>query len=226
MQTNGQGGVMRAVIFDLDGTLIDSAPDIQAAVNRALADFDCAPLDLPTVISFIGNGLPKLAERVHVRAGLADGVQTDLTQRLMTYYNENPLGLTTLYPDCLDALAYLRDAGVKIGLCTNKPYAPAVHILDHLQIAQYFDAVIGGDSLAVKKPDPAPLRETMSRLQADDVLYVGDSPVDYQTAQNAAVDFAFFTQGYRNEPLSYFQNAIPFDDYQEFLRILRRRYSA
>ena len=217
---------MQAVIFDLDGTLIDSAPDIQAATNRALADFGCAPLDLPTVISFIGNGLPKLAERARVRAGLSDGVQIDLTQRLMTYYDENPLELTKLYPDCLDALAYLRDAGVKIGLCTNKPYAPAVHILDHLRIAPYFDAVIGGDSLAVKKPDPAPLRETISRLQADDVLYVGDSPVDYQTAQNAGIDFAFFTQGYRNEPLSYFQNAVPFDDYQEFLAILLNRFAA
>ena len=216
---------MQAVIFDLDGTLIDSAPDIQAATNRALADFGCAPLDLPTVISFIGNGLPKLAERARVRSGLSDGVQIDLTQRLMAYYDENPLELTKLYPDCLDALAYLRDAGAKIGLCTNKPYAPAVHILDHLRIAPYFDAVIGGDSLAVKKPDPAPLRETISRLQADDVLYVGDSPVDYQTAQNAGIDFAFFTQGYRNEPLSYFRNAVPFDDYQEFLAILRNRFA-
>lgn len=217
---------MRAAIFDLDGTLIDIAPDIHAAASRALADFDCAPLDLPTIISFIGNGVPKLAERVRVRAGLADDVQTDLTQRLMQYYAENPLGLTKLYPDCLGALQYLREIGVKIGLCTNKPYAPAVHILDHLQIAQYFDVVIGGDSLAVKKPDPAPLREAITRLHADDVLYVGDSQVDYQTAQNAAIDFAFFTQGYRTEPLSYFQNAFPFDDYRAFLDILRDRFAA
>ncbi len=191
---------MSAIVFDLDGTLVDSAPDIRAAINRTLADAGRAPLDLPEVISFIGHGLPNLVARAMDVRGLDAAEHGRLTAATLAHYNAASNNLTRLYPGVIPALRQLRAAGHVLGLCTNKPEGPARKVLAQFDMADLFDAVVGGDSLPARKPDPAPLRHVFAALGAQSGLYVGDSEVDAETAQAAGIPFAFFTQGYCHIP--------------------------
>lgn len=191
---------MHAILFDLDGTLIDSAPDIHAAVNAMLAEEGRAPLSLPEVIAFIGNGLPRLVELVIAARDLDRADHQTLTAQVLEYYNAMGHSLTRLYPGVRPALEALRARGHWLGLCTNKPEAPARHILDQFDLAPFFSGVIGGDSLPQRKPDPAPLQALIDQAGAS-AIYVGDSEVDAQTAQRAGVPFLLFTEGYRKGPV-------------------------
>ncbi len=204
---------MRAIVFDLDGTLIDSAPDIHAAVNAMLVGEGLAPLDLPTVISFVGNGLPKLVERVMAVRGIDSTRHGDLTQVTLSHYNAASSDLTRPYPGMVAALERLQGEGFVLGLCTNKPEAPARKILEEMNLAQFFGAVLGGDSLPVKKPDPEPLRAVFRALGVESGLYVGDSEVDAETAKAAGVPFALFTLGYRKTPIEDVPHTHAFDDF-------------
>lgn len=199
---------MAIVVFDLDGTLIDSAPDIRAAANRMLAEQGIAPLDLPTIISFIGNGLPKLVERVMMCTGLDMARHAELTAVTLAHYNAAATDLTRPYPGVVEALEALQAAGHVLALCTNKPEEPARLILRDLRLERYFNGVVGGDTLTVKKPDPAPLLHIIRHLGGGPAIYVGDSEVDAETAVRAGVRFALFSGGYRKTPVS----AIPHDD--------------
>lgn len=191
---------MSAIVFDLDGTLIDSAPDIRAAINRTLVDEGRAPLDLPEVISFIGHGLPNLVARAMQARGLDAADHDRLTAATLAHYNAASNDLTQLYPNVLPVLHHLREQGHVLGLCTNKPEGPARKVLAQFGMADLFDAVVGGDSLPARKPDPAPLRHVFAALGEKSGLYVGDSEVDAETAQAAGIPFAFFTQGYCHIP--------------------------
>ena len=205
---------MRAVVFDLDGTLIDSAPDIHASINLMLADFGYDALDLETVTSFIGNGLPKLVERTMKHHSIDLAYHAEMTQAALAHYKANTSGLTKLYDGVLPALKTLRQGGHRLGLCTNKPHGPAISVLREFKMIPLFDYVIGGDSLSTRKPNPEMLFTVINALGAERVLYVGDSEVDYETAQNAGVPFALFTQGYRKHSLDYFESALCFDRFE------------
>lgn len=191
---------MSSIVFDLDGTLIDSAPDIRAAINRTLADEGHAVLDLPAVISFIGHGLPNLVARAMDARGIDMGQHARLTAATLEHYNAAANDLTRPYPGVMDALAQLRSRGHRLGICTNKPEAPARKVLEQFDMAHLFGVVVGGDSLATRKPDPAPLHHAFAALGAPAGLYVGDSEVDADTARAAGIPFAFFTQGYCHIP--------------------------
>jgi phosphoglycolate phosphatase len=189
-----------SIVFDLDGTLIDSAPDIRAAINRTLADEGQALLDLSTVISFIGHGLPNLVAKAMGARGIDMGQHARLTAVTLDHYNAASNDLTRPYPGVMEVLAQLRGQGHRLAICTNKPEAPARKVLDQFGMAHLFDAVVGGDTLAARKPDPAPLHHAFAALGASTGLYVGDSEVDADTAQAAGLPFAFFTQGYCHIP--------------------------
>ncbi|MFU8866001.1 MAG: phosphoglycolate phosphatase [Rhodobacterales bacterium] len=191
---------MSAIVFDLDGTLIDSAPDIRAAINRTLVEEGRAPLDLAEVISFIGHGLPNLVARAMAVRGLDATDHDRLTAATLAHYNASSNDLTQLYPGVLPVLRELRAQGHVLGLCTNKPEGPARKVLAQFGMKDLFDTVVGGDSLPTRKPDPAPLRHAFAALGAGTGLYVGDSEVDAETAQAAGIPFAFFTQGYCHIP--------------------------
>lgn len=206
---------MTAIIFDLDGTLVNSAPDIQAAANRMLKAERCEPLDLATITSFIGNGLPKLVERVMAARDLDPSRHGYLTARVSGFYATASSELTIPYPGMRQALDQLRSEGFSLGLCTNKPEEPARAILADFDLAHLFDAVIGGDTLEVKKPDAAPLLATADLLGATRVIYVGDSEVDAATAKAADVPFALFTEGYRKTPLSEIHHDVAFADFAD-----------
>lgn len=206
------------LIFDLDGTLVDSAPDIRAAVNRMLADEGIGPLDLPTVTGFVGNGMPKLVERVMAAKGIAPGRHKELTQVTLDHYNAAPSALTRPYAHVPQALEALAAAGHRLAVCTNKPEAPARAILADLGLARHFPVIVGGDTLPVRKPDPAPALACVKAL-GDGALgggaaaFIGDSEVDAETAAAAGLPFYLFTEGYRKSPVSALPHRAAFSDF-------------
>jgi phosphoglycolate phosphatase len=111
------------------------------------------------------------------------------------------------------ALTALAAAGHRMAICTNKPYGPTLAVLRHLGLFGHFAAVIGGDSLPQRKPDPAPLHETVRLLGGGPVLFVGDSEVDAETAINAGIPFLLYTEGYRKAPVADLPHAAAFDDF-------------
>ncbi|KIC41412.1 phosphoglycolate phosphatase [Ruegeria sp. ANG-R] len=211
------------VVFDLDGTLIDSLADLAAAANRMLHDQGLPALPNETIGRFVGNGLPKLVERVMKHCGLEPERLKELTQLTLAYYNAGACDRTVVYPGVFEALDELRDMGCVLGICTNKPEAPARHVLGALNLLPYFDAVLGGDTLAIRKPDPAHLRASFEALPAvGPRIFVGDSEVDAETARRAQVPFLLFEQGYRKSPVSEMPHTSSYADSAELPTLVRR----
>lgn len=210
-----------AIVFDLDGTLVDSAPDLQVAANHMLAEFGKPPLSLEKVTRFIGNGIPNLVRLARLESGLPEAVQERMQSLMLANYTAHPADLTRPYPGVVDALVELRDAGYRLGVCTNKFRAPSVQILEALDLSQYFDVVIGGDSLTLKKPDPAPLHAAFAALKAPALLYVGDSEVDAETAERAQTAFALYTRGYRKTPVEDLTKRFAFEAYDQLVAKIR-----
>lgn len=204
----------RAVIFDLDGTLVDSAPDIHAAANRVMRRHGLAPFTLEEARSFVGHGAAVFIERCLVARGVVDhpGLKARALGDFLEIY-ERAVNLTRPYPGAVAALETLAAQGLRLGLCTNKPEGPARALLRHLGLEAPFEVLIGGDSLPVRKPDPAPLRAAIAGLGAARVVYVGDSEVDAETSRRAEVPFALFTEGYRKSPLEALPHAASFDEF-------------
>ncbi len=206
---------IRAVVFDLDGTLIHSAPSLHHAVAATLADMGRPTVTLAQVTGFIGNGVAKLVARSLEATGGADDAERAEARALFdAHYAAAPADLTTLYPGALAALGALSDAGLRLGLCTNKPQRPAEKALAEVGLTPFFDAVVGGDVVALK-PDPAPLRLVLDRLGADvaSTVYVGDSETDAALAQAAETPFALFTEGYRKSPVEALGARFAFADF-------------
>lgn len=191
-----------AVIFDLDGTLIDSAPDIHAAANRVLRGEGLEEQSFEQVRSFIGRGVPHLIRQLLIAAGHGedDARHTRMTNHFVAGYEE-AVGLTRPYPGVAEALEHLRAAGHPLGICTNKPEAATRAVLAHLGLDAPFSVIVGGDSLPVRKPDPAPLHLAVSRLDQPLAIFVGDSEIDAETALAAGLPFLLFTEGYRKSPV-------------------------
>jgi phosphoglycolate phosphatase len=205
---------MARIVFDLDGTLIDSAEDIRAVANRLLAEEDRAPLSPAEVRRFIGNGVSVLVARMRAARGLPDSIHARMLADFVASY-EAAVENTAPYPFVTEALAELRGAGHRLGICTNKPLLPCKAVLDHLGLGALFDAVVGGDSLPVLKPDPAPLHAAFERLGEGPRLYVGDSETDAETAGRAGVRFLLFTEGYRKSDPSAIPHAARFDRFAD-----------
>ena len=205
---------MPTVIFDLDGTLIDSAPDIRAAANAVLALEGLAPLDAAQTRSFIGAGAASFVERMAAaRLPRPDPLRARRMLEGFIDRYEGAVNLTRPYPGVVAALEDLTGRGWSLGLCTNKPLAPTRAVLTHLALARFFSVVVGGDSLPVRKPDPAPLTHAIAALGGGPVVYVGDSEVDAATASAAGVPFALFTEGYRQSPVAALAHDFAFSDF-------------
>jgi len=199
---------VKAIVFDLDGTLIDSAPDLQHIANLVLAQEGAAPVTLSDARSYIGNGAAVFVSRMMAARGLPEADHARLRRAFIDLYDD-ATAHTMIYPGVISALDALAAAGYAMGVCTNKPLSPARAVLAHFGLRERFACVVGGDTLAHHKPHPAPLLHAFDLLGAKDHLYVGDSEIDYQTAIAAAVPFAFFTEGYRKSPLSDFPPRCP-----------------
>lgn len=188
------------VVFDLDGTLVDSAPDLHAAVNRVLGEgLGRPPLPMEAIRGMVGQGARRLVEQaLEATGGIAAPGLDPWTERFLELYGADPARLTTVWPGVVDQLDSLRRQGVELAVCTNKPEVPSHTLLKAVGLAPYFGAVVGGDTLAVKKPDPAPLLAAIQRVGGEpaSAVLVGDSPHDVATARAAGVPVVAVTFGY------------------------------
>ena len=187
------------IVFDLDGTLIDSAPDIQGIANAGLEKIGFAPITLEETHQFIGAGIQSFIEQVRKARGVPDRYQEPLLKDLTARY-DTAVELTVMYPGVPEALATLAQSH-QLGICTNKLYKPCISVLKHLKIDQFFQTVWGGDNALARKPDPAPLQAAFDDLGTGSRIFVGHSEIDAETARRAEVPFILFTQGYRNMPI-------------------------
>lgn len=204
----------RAVIFDLDGTLIDSAPAITVIANRMLADLSLAPLTVAEARGYIGNGIGAFVHQA-LEARDSGDAERALT-RFRLHYDADDGSGNRPYPGVEAALDALCDAGFALGICTNKPDVPTRIVLETLGWTARFGAVVGGDTLAVRKPDPAPLLHCAGLLGVaiGACLYTGDSEVDARTAHAVPVPFLLHTEGYRKAPVEALRPAASFDHFE------------
>jgi len=189
-------------MFDLDGTLIDSAPDLAVAVNAMLAGYGREPLSTAEVRQMIGDGVAMLVARALAARDCRAANAADAERTFMRHYESAATALTTVFPGAARALQALRAGGVALAVCTNKPARIATDILDRLGLAGYFAQVLGGDSLPFRKPDPRVLQALLKAFAAgpEGSLLVGDSEVDAATARAAGVPFVLMKHGYRRGP--------------------------
>ena len=201
------------IVFDLDGTLIDSAPDIQSIANASLSKIDVAPITLEETHSFIGEGIQNFIERMRKARDVSDEYQTLLLEEMTARY-ESAVELTVMYPGVLEALTTLAQSH-QLGICTNKLHRPSLAILKHLKIEKYFQTVWGGDNPLARKPNPAPLKAAFDDLGSGLCIYVGDSEIDAETAQRAEVPFILFTEGYRKMPVDQIPHDVALNSFSE-----------
>jgi phosphoglycolate phosphatase len=214
----------RAVLCDLDGTLVDSAADIARALNRALAEAQLGGLTDAEVRAFIGRGVPTLIERALTRLGAADGGVD--RARLRARFDHHYEGLydrgevhSRLYPGVLAGIEALRHGGWRVAVVTNKPTEAAVRLLAHLGLAARLDLVVGGDQGLAPKPHPEPLLAACARLGVApaQALMVGDSLTDVEAARAAGLLVVCVPYGY-NEGRD--PRALPCDAFVEDLTLL------
>ena len=196
---------LKAVLFDLDGTLVDSAPDLASALNRLLAGEGRRAVGLGEVKGMIGDGVHKLVERGFAAAGraLGAGELDQLARRYVADYEPNSAVETRPFPGAIEALAELKGAGLALGVCTNKPEAATREILAAFGMESFFAAVVGGDTVpGARKPGPGTMLEALRRLGAGsrDAIAVGDSPNDVAAARAARLPIVAVSFGYSPIP--------------------------
>lgn len=196
---------VKAVLFDLDGTLIETAPEIADAVNDALAAVELAPIGLPLVRQWIGHGTASLlrsalAHRLELGIGavLAWPRYGDATKAFDAAYEARCGTRSHLYDGVRETLASLRTQGIRIGVVTNKEGRFTQRVLQAHRLHSAFDVIVSGDTLASKKPDPAGVDYALAAMavRAQDALFVGDSSIDVQTARNAGLPVWVLPYGY------------------------------
>ncbi|RCW92369.1 phosphoglycolate phosphatase [Winogradskyella arenosi] len=212
----------KLIIFDFDGTLINSIPDLTAAVNIMLSHFKAKPLSIAQVTPFIGNGAQPLVQRALEASFPKDDLTESLFEDAFTRYLEAYKSITCkdtfMYPGVLDTLNYLDQKGYSMVICTNKPYAYIAPILEALEIKSFFKLWVGEDSLPEKKPSAMPLlhlTEAMGTSIAHSVM-VGDSKNDILAAQNAGMQSIGVSYGYNyNENISDYNPTVVADQFTE-----------
>jgi len=194
----------KAVVFDLDGTLVDSAPDIAHCLNFAVSSIGVPAFDLDDVHTMIGGGSRVLLDRAFDKAGIdrTDPRKDEVFARFMEMYERESAAGRGLYPGAMELLGELNARGIKRGLCTNKPEIITQVVVEALGLRPHLEAVVGARDDLPKKPDPAMLRATFSDLgvTADEAVMIGDSHADVGVARAAGCPVVLVSFGYTKVP--------------------------
>lgn len=215
----------RAIIFDLDGTLIDSAPDLADALNSVLRSEGLREQALADVKGMVGAGAKVLIQRGFAANGkaLSEPEAERLLPAFIADYRARATDKTRLMPGAQRLLTELAAAGIGLGLCTNKPEDISRQILEDFAIASLFGSIVGGDTTPAKKPDPRPLLHSLAELRcaADEALMVGDSAADAGVARAAGTRLALVTFGYSQVPVRDMGADVLVEEFDAFLPALR-----
>jgi len=228
-----EGGLMNStpgpVIFDLDGTLLDTAPDLAAALNALLEEEGCQRLPLTSVRTMVGKGAISMIKQGFARAGIQ--VEKELPEgmrsRFLDHYRACYMDRTKPFPGVVEALIQLKEMGHPLSVCTNKSHEMSVAILEGLALKHFFVGIVGGDSLATAKPDPAPIRAAieLSGSGVASATMVGDSITDIHAAHAAGIPAIAVTFGYTEiAPHDLGADAV-IDHFDELIPALRRMSS-
>ena len=217
------GTLPRLVMFDLDGTLMDSVPDLAAAVDKMLMLLGREPAGIARVRDWVGNGSCVLVRRALAGGLEHEGVADELADEALALFMQAYAGgheLTAVYPGVRECLDWLREREVKLAIITNKPAQFIEPLLEEKGLGGYFDWLVGGDTLPQQKPDPAALFWVMDKagVAAGESLFVGDSRNDVRAAKAATVRCVALTYGYNHgEPIADEQPALVLDDLRELV---------
>jgi phosphoglycolate phosphatase len=219
----------QAVVFDLDGTLVDTGPDLTAALNYSLQLEGLAPVPLAAVRDMVGHGARKLIERgmAYHQMSLTEARADDLWRAFIDYYAANICVHSQPYPGMIDALKLLHGQGIKLGICTNKPEALSHKLIAALNLSHFFLANLGSDSLPVRKPNAQHLLGTLAAMQADphSAVMVGDSMVDVNTARSAKIPIIAVTFGFSDIPATDFNADALIDHYDNLGSAVEAAYN-
>lgn len=190
--------VIRGLLLDLDGTLVDSLPDLLDVLNQVLGDFGVPALTAAEAKPMVGDGTLRLVERALAARGVTPDQIKPAQSRFLTLYEARPARLSRLYAGVPEALTALEAAGWVCAVCTNKPERATRVMLSELDLDRFFRAVITGDTLPQKKPDPAPMRAALAALEVPPhrAIAVGDHPNDLLAARGAGLRAVFARYGY------------------------------
>lgn len=213
------------IVFDLDGTLVDTAPDLAAAMNHVLAHFGRPAVDPEAVRHMVGHGARRTIERGLALTGGGDAAMVDIgVPVFLDFYGANICVGSRPWSGVEDALTALAGEGHRLAICTNKPERLAGDLVDALGWGGLFGAVLGGDSLPVRKPDPAHVLETLARIGGDPALaaFVGDSRPDVEAARAAGLPVVITSFGYSDVPPETLGADAMIDHFDALVPALRR----
>ena len=215
-----------ALAFDLDGTLIDSAPDLCAALNRLLTDLGRPQVTLAQVKGFIGDGVRLLVGRALAATG-AEAPEEETARhvaRFLEIYEAIPATPAQLYPGVAETLGRLKAGGYRLGLCTNKPQQATETLLPQLGLKGLFDCVVGGDALPVREPDAGHLQAVLELLggtRASGAM-IGDNENDAAVAAGCGVPFIAMAYGYPRVPVAELGAALVLERFADLPEALKR----
>lgn len=207
--------------FDLDGTLIDTSGDLAAAVNHAIDTIGCPPFAVEEIKPFVGKGARVMLERALAASGRGDaGTLEQLLPILLDFYQSNLVALSAPYPGLLAAMDALEAAGVRLAICTNKAERFTLPLMEQIGLADRFAAIVGGDTVGVSKPDPAPIHEMVARAGGGRAVFIGDTINDIAGARNAGVPSIAVSFGFLDGPVEQLEADAVIHHFDELVPLL------